>query len=103
MNETMNTTNNSTAYDQYLRRGIQIPEVLNEAPAGVSYLLPQHLEINPFNSMNDNSVRVTKRQIGDTLYIIESTSSISARETVCEKVKRLILGSTPTQELKIAS
>ena len=53
--------------------------------------------------MQEKPVRVTKRQIGDTLYIIESTSSISARETVCEKVKRLILGNTPAQELKIAS
>ena len=51
----------------------------------------------------EKSVRVIKRQIGDTLYIIESTSSISARETVCEKVKRFILGSTPAQELKMAS
>ena len=53
--------------------------------------------------MQEKPVRVTKRQIGDTLYIIESTTSAAARETVCEKVKRLILGSTPAQELKMAS
>ena len=53
--------------------------------------------------MQEKPVRVTKRQIGDTLYIIESTSSASARETVCEKVKRLILGGTPAQEIKMAS
>ena len=53
--------------------------------------------------MQEKTVRVTKRQIGDTLYIIESTSSISARETVCEKVKRLILGNAPAQEIKKAS
>ncbi|MBQ2927167.1 MAG: hypothetical protein IJD98_01190 [Oscillospiraceae bacterium] len=53
--------------------------------------------------MQEKPVRVTKRQIGDTLYIIESTCSTSARETVCEKVKRLILGSTPVTEMKMAS
>ena len=53
--------------------------------------------------MQEKPVRVTKRQIGDTLYIIESTCSASARETVCEKVKRLILCSTPVTEMKMAS
>ena len=53
--------------------------------------------------MQEKPVRVTKRQIGDTLYIIESTCSASARETVCEKVKRLILCRTHEQELKLAS
>ena len=53
--------------------------------------------------MQEKPVRVTRRQIGDTLYIIESTSSISARETVCEKVKRLILGRNEAPELKMAS
>ena len=53
--------------------------------------------------MQEKPVRVTKRQIGDTLYIIESTCSVSARETVCEKVKRLILGRNEAQELKMAS
>ncbi len=52
---------------------------------------------------DEKSVRVTKRQIGDTLYIIESICSVSARETVCEKVKRLILGSTPVAGMKKAS
>ena len=51
----------------------------------------------------EKPVRITKRQIGDTLYIIESTCSASARETVCEKVKRLILGSALVPEVKIAS
>lgn len=45
-----------TAYDQYLRRGIQAPEVLNEAPSGVGYLLPQHLETKLVNAMNAISV-----------------------------------------------
>lgn len=58
MNETMNniTTNPRTAYDQYLRRGIQPPEVLNEAPSGIGYLLPQHLEGKLVNAMNTISV-----------------------------------------------
>ena len=57
MSETMNTTaNTSTAYDRYLRRGIQTPEVLNEAPSGVGYLLPQHLETKLVNAMNAISV-----------------------------------------------
>ena len=53
--------------------------------------------------MQEKPVRVTKRQIGDTLYIIESTTSAAARETVCEKVKRLILGRNDAPELKLAS
>ena len=58
MNETMNniTTDPRTAYDQYLRRGIQTPEILNEAQSGVGYLLPQHLETKLVNAMNTISV-----------------------------------------------
>ena len=44
------------AYDQYLRRGIQTPEILNEAQSGVGYLLPQHLETKLVNAMNAISV-----------------------------------------------
>ena len=54
MNNT--TIDARTAYDQYLRRGIQTPEVLNEAPSGVGYLLPQHLETKLVNAMNTLSV-----------------------------------------------
>ena len=50
------TTDPCTAYDQYLRRGIQTPEVLNEDPSGVGYLLPQHLESKLVNAMNTISV-----------------------------------------------
>lgn len=45
-----------TACDQYLRRGIHTPEILNEAPSGVGYLLPQHLESKLVNAMNTISV-----------------------------------------------
>jgi len=44
------------AYDQYLRRGIQTPEILNEAQSDVGYLLPQHLEAKLVNAMNTISV-----------------------------------------------
>ena len=54
MNNT--TIDARTAYDQYLRRGIQTPEVLNEAPSGVGYLMPQHLETKLVNAMNTISV-----------------------------------------------
>lgn len=35
--------------------------------------------------------RITHSHIGNTLYIVESVQSPSAAETVCNKVKRLIL------------
>ena len=54
MNNT--TIDPRTACDQYLRRGIQTPEVLNEAPSGVGYLLPKHLEAKLVNAMNAISV-----------------------------------------------
>lgn len=45
-----------TACDQYLRRGIQTPEILNEAQSGAGYVLPQHLEAKLVNAMNAISV-----------------------------------------------
>ena len=53
--------------------------------------------------MKEAPIRIDSCLIDDTMYIIESTFSSSARETVCEKVKRLILGSIHEQELKMAS
>ena len=44
------------AYDQYLRRGIHTPEILNEAQSGAGYVLPQHLEAKLVNAMNAISV-----------------------------------------------
>lgn len=35
--------------------------------------------------------RITHSQIDNTLYIVESVQSSSASETVCNKLKRLIL------------
>jgi len=54
MNNT--TIDPRTAYDQYLRRGIQTPEILNEAQSGAGYVLPQHLETKLVNAMNTISV-----------------------------------------------
>ena len=45
-----------TACNQYLRRGIQTPEILNEAQSGAGYVLPQHLETKLVNAMNAVSV-----------------------------------------------
>ena len=53
--------------------------------------------------MKEAPIRIDSCLIDDTMYIVESIFSSSARETVCEKVKRLILGSTHEQELKMAS
>lgn len=53
--------------------------------------------------MKEAPIRIINCLIDDTMYIVESTFSSSARETVCEKVKRLILGSTHEQELKMVS
>ena len=54
MNNT--TIDPRTACDQYLRRGIHTPNVFNESPKGVGYLLPQHLETKLVNAMNAISV-----------------------------------------------
>ena len=35
--------------------------------------------------------RITEQQIGDTLYIIESVFSQDAKQTLYDKIKRLIL------------
>lgn len=38
-----------------------------------------------------NNCRITRKEIGGTLYIVESMVSENAKETVYEKIKRLIL------------
>jgi hypothetical protein len=50
--------------------------------------------------MEEKIVAVTKKQIGDTVYIIESAISASAKETAYDKVKRLILNDTDILERK---
>jgi len=53
--------------------------------------------------MDDKTVCVTEKVIGDTLYVIESVVSSSAKETAYEKLKRLILNESESQRIKLAS
>jgi hypothetical protein len=41
--------------------------------------------------MAEKTICVTEKVIGDTLYIIESTVSDTAKETAYDKLKRMIL------------
>ena len=43
------------------------------------------------NQDKSTTFSTRKKQIGDTLYIIESAASTDAKETVYNKIKRLIL------------
>lgn len=53
--------------------------------------------------MDETTVSVTEKVIGDTLYIIESAVSSTATETAYDKLKRLILGESEPAKLKLAS
>ena len=53
--------------------------------------------------MDVKTVSVTEKVIGDTLYIIESAVSITAKETAYDKLKRMILGELERQKIKLAS
>ena len=44
------------AYDQYMRRGIQVSELNDVSMDGMGYLLPQRLEAKLVNAMNTISV-----------------------------------------------
>jgi len=50
--------------------------------------------------MDNTPVSVTEKVIGDTLYIIESTVSDTAKETAYDKLKRMILNDTKSLETK---
>ena len=50
--------------------------------------------------MDNKPVSVTEKVIGDTLYIIESTVSDTAKETAYDKLKRMILNDTKSLETK---
>lgn len=41
--------------------------------------------------MEENPIAVTEKKIGDTIYIVESAVSTAAKETVYDKVRKLIL------------
>ena len=53
--------------------------------------------------MENKPVSVAEKVIGDTLYIIESTVSDTAKETAYDKLKRMILNDTASLEIKKAS
>ena len=50
--------------------------------------------------MEEKTVAVTKKQIGDTIYIVESAISTAAKETAYDKVKRLILNDPEIYQIK---
>ncbi len=53
--------------------------------------------------MDNTPVRVTEKVIGDTLYIIESVVSDTAKETAYDKLKHMILNEVESQKIKLAS
>ena len=53
--------------------------------------------------MNIKPVSVTEKLVGDTLYIIESTVSETAKETAYDKLKRMILNELERQKIKLVS
>jgi len=53
--------------------------------------------------MEEKTESVTEKVIGDTLYIIESTVSDTAKETAYDKLKRMILNELERQKIKLAS
>ena len=50
--------------------------------------------------MNEKTISITEKQIGDTLYIIESAVSSAAKETAYDKLKRMILNDIKSLEMK---
>ena len=50
--------------------------------------------------MDEKTVSITQKIIGDTLYIIESAISSAAKETAYDKLKRMILNDTKSLEMK---
>ena len=50
--------------------------------------------------MDEKTISITKKVIGDTLYIVESAVSSAAKETAYEKLKRMILNDTASLEIK---
>ena len=53
--------------------------------------------------MEEKTIYTTEKQIGDTIYIVESAFSSTAKETAYEKVKRLIKNDTNITNIKAAS
>lgn len=52
--------------------------------------------------MEEKTVAVVKKTIGNTTYVVEYAVSASAKETAYDKVKRLVLDSVQTDIKKTA-
>lgn len=50
--------------------------------------------------MDEKTIIITKKYIGETLYIIESAVSKTAKETAYDKLKRMILNDCQSFETK---
>ena len=50
--------------------------------------------------MDEKTICITENAIGDTLYIIESAVSSTAKETAYEKLKRMMLNDIKRLEIK---
>jgi len=50
--------------------------------------------------MDEKTISITEKIIGDTLYIIESAVSSTAKETAYDKLKRMMLNDTKNLEMK---
>ena len=50
--------------------------------------------------MDDKTISVTEKVIGDTLYIVESEVSSAAKETAYDKLIRMMLNDIKSLEMK---
>ncbi|MDD2955853.1 MAG: hypothetical protein PHD67_05995 [Oscillospiraceae bacterium] len=50
--------------------------------------------------MDEKTIGITEKVIGDTLYIIESAVSSTAKENAYDKLKRMILSDIKSLEIK---
>ena len=50
--------------------------------------------------MDEKTISITEKVIGDTLYIVESEVSSAAKETAYDKLKHLILNDIKSLEIK---
>ena len=50
--------------------------------------------------MDEKTICITEKVIGDTLYIIESAVNSTAKETAYDKLKRMILNDIKSLEIR---
>ena len=53
--------------------------------------------------MEEKTIHTIEKQIGGTIYIVESVFSDNAKETAYDKLKRLILNDTNSVQIKKVS